>query len=54
MVLTGAFMFMAIEAESARDLTADVLVMRSQVARKLWDFTCCQVNVFNESVWFDL
>ncbi|XP_077299572.1 potassium two pore domain channel sandman isoform X2 [Arctopsyche grandis] len=46
-------MFIAIEAESARDLTSDVLLMRNQVANRLWDLTCCQVNVFNDSAWFD-
>ncbi|XP_069699067.1 potassium channel subfamily K member 9 [Periplaneta americana] len=49
--IAGAFIFGAIEGNEAPLANAVVLELRNKTALKLWDLSCCGLNVFSEENW---
>ncbi|EAA13189.5 AGAP004718-PA [Anopheles gambiae str. PEST] len=50
-MIAGAFMFIAIEGNEALERFAQIPFKRNETAMKLWQISCCEVNVFNKSVF---
>jgi hypothetical protein len=46
--IAGAFMFRAIEGGERPAANAKVLRIRNETALKLWELSCCGLNVFSE------
>jgi hypothetical protein len=46
--IAGAFVFKAIEGGDAPSANAIVLEFRNKTALRLWDLSCCGLNVFSE------
>lgn len=49
--ITGAFMFIAIEGNEALERFAQIPSKRVETAMRLWQISCCEVNVFNKTVF---
>jgi len=47
-------MFIAIEGGEALERWAEMARSRQAVANRLWEITCCEVNVFNKSVFAEM
>uniref|UniRef100_A0A182NN88 Potassium channel domain-containing protein n=1 Tax=Anopheles dirus TaxID=7168 RepID=A0A182NN88_9DIPT len=50
-MIAGAFMFIAIEGNEALERFAQIPFKRNETAMRLWQISCCEVNVFNKSVF---
>lgn len=50
-MIAGAFMFIAIEGNEALERFAQIPSKRIETAMRLWQISCCEVNVFNKSVF---
>uniref|UniRef100_A0A182FLS5 Potassium channel domain-containing protein n=1 Tax=Anopheles albimanus TaxID=7167 RepID=A0A182FLS5_ANOAL len=50
-MIAGAFMFIAIEGNEALERFAQIPSKRNETAMKLWQISCCEVNVFNKSIF---
>jgi hypothetical protein len=46
--IAGAFVFRAIEGGEEPSVNAKVLQLRNETALKLWELSCCGLNVFSE------
>jgi hypothetical protein len=46
--IAGAFVFRAIEGGQGPPVNAKVLLLRNETALKLWELSCCRLNVFSE------
>lgn len=46
--IAGAFVFRAIEGGQGPPINAKVLRLRNETALKLWELSCCSLNVFSE------
>jgi hypothetical protein len=46
--IAGAFVFRAIEGGEKKPVNARVLRLRNETALKLWELSCCGLNVFSE------
>jgi hypothetical protein len=46
--IAGAFVFRAIEGGQGPPGNARVLRIRNETAMKLWELSCCSLNVFSE------
>ncbi|KFB44015.1 AGAP004718-PA-like protein [Anopheles sinensis] len=50
-MIAGAVMFIAIEGNEALERFAQIPFKRNETAMRLWQISCCEVNVFNKSVF---
>lgn len=50
-MIAGAFMFIAIEGNEALERFAQIPSKRVETAMRLWQISCCEVNVFNKTVF---
>lgn len=50
---SGASMFKAIEGEEAKERFNEMTRVRDVLVRKLWNFSCCELNGFNQTVYND-
>jgi hypothetical protein len=46
--IAGAFVFRIIEGGEGPPVNAKVLLLRNETALKLWQLSCCEMNVFSE------
>lgn len=51
--ILGSFMFMAIEGDVAMERKANVEKTRNDTATRLWEISCCEYNVFNETFFME-
>ncbi|KDR09567.1 hypothetical protein L798_00526, partial [Zootermopsis nevadensis] len=49
--IAGAFVFSAIEGGDTPSAGARVRQLRNDTALRLWDLSCCGLNVFSEETW---
>lgn len=47
-------MFIAIEGGGDKERSEQMDSQRKALANKLWNITCCEVNVFNKTEFSDL
>lgn len=50
----GAFMFIAIEGGGDKEREDEMKRQRDHLATRLWNMTCCEINVFNKTEFNDL
>ena len=53
-MISGSFMFIAIEGDEALEQFAQISKKRSETAKKLWEISCCEVNIFNKTRFDEL